>query len=411
LIKFILFFTIAMNNLITPKQQFGKHLLDLFFLDKQYVNVNHGSYGSPPRAVIAKHRQYQEECDHNTEKWFRYTVFERLNETIKAVASYVNADAEDIVLVENASDGVNSVFRSLNFKQGDKILVFDCAYAMVKSLLQYLEDNNKIQIIRFVLDTETLNSDEKIIQALKDLLEKEGPIQFASFDHIPSVPHVILPIKELTQILKNHNTTVFIDGAHTVGQIPVDIKDINPHFYLSNFHKWGYAPKSVSFLYVAKEFQEKVHPNIITAFYKKGFSNEYAYTGTRDYSSHLTIKDALEFRKQFGEKEIMEYINNLAWEAGKEVARVWGTEMLIKDKSRIGSMVNVRIPISDDAILAKAVYKCLYEHNTFVVVYKHNDGNSYTRMSAQIYNEISDYTYAAETFLKVINELKASKEN
>ena len=199
---------------------------------------------------------------------------------------------------------------------------------------------------------------------------------------------------------------VFVDGAHTVGSIPLNIKDLDPHFYISNFHKWAYAPKSSTFLYVSKDFQEIVHPNIISVQYKKGFTNEYSYTGTRDYSAYFSIPDALQFRKGFGEMDIMKYMNDLAWEAGLEVARIWGTEMLISEKSRIGSLVNVRIPCNDEQLLLKANYIALYEHNVFVVVFKFNDGNFYTRLSAQIYNELSDYVYAAETFLKIIDQLK-----
>ena len=406
----LIYFNLLVYSLVNSNPKFGKHLLDLFFLEKDYININHGSYGSPARSVVAKHRAYQEECDSNTEKWYRYKIYEKLNTTRKTIANYVNAEVDDVVLVENASDGVNSIFKSIKFNPGDKVLIFDCAYGMVISTLNYMVDMYQIQFIKLVLDKETINSDQKILIRLEEILEKEGPIKFASIDHIPSVPHVVIPVKEITRILKKHNVIVFVDGAHTVGSIPLDIKDLNPDFYISNFHKWAYAPKSATFLYVSKEFQNMVHPNIISFQYKKGYTNEYSYTGTRDYSAYFSIPDALEFRKAFGEKDIFQYMNDLAWEAGKEVVRIWGTEMLILEKNRIGSLVNVRIPCNDEQILNKANYKALYEHNVYVVVFKYNDGNFYTRLSAQIYNELSDYVYAAETFLKIINDLKSQVE-
>jgi len=306
---------------------------------------------------------------------------------------------------------VNSIFKSMKWLRGDKILILDCAYEMVRSTAQYLVDEYQIEVVKLPLDKDVINSDEKILQRFEEILKKEGPIKLAAIDHIPSVPHVILPIKEIVAIFRKYNVPVFVDGAHAVGQIPIDVKDINADFYLSNFHKWGYVPKSVSFMHVSKEFQSKVHPNVITAKYKTGFSNEYSYVGTKDYTAIFTIKDALDFRKMFGDRDIMDYMNNLAWEAGKEVAKIWGTEMLIIDKCRIGSMANVRIPFNDEQLLRKAVDVCLTQHNTFIVVYKHNDGNFYTRMSAQIYNELSDYTYAAEKYLQVVHDLMKAKEN
>lgn len=50
--------------------QFGKKLLNDFFLDPSYINVNHGSYGSCPRQVMAVKRQFEEQMDFNTEKWY-----------------------------------------------------------------------------------------------------------------------------------------------------------------------------------------------------------------------------------------------------------------------------------------------------------------------------------------------------
>jgi selenocysteine lyase/cysteine desulfurase len=45
-------------------------------------------------------------------------------------------DEEEVVLVENASSGVNGLLRSLPLKKGDRVLVFNTAYGMVKHTLE-----------------------------------------------------------------------------------------------------------------------------------------------------------------------------------------------------------------------------------------------------------------------------------
>jgi hercynylcysteine S-oxide lyase len=380
---------------------FGRILLNLFYLDKLYHNVNHGSFGSPPREVITKYREYQEQMDFNPEKFIRFTLNEKINETRKIVSEYINAELDNLVLIENASDGINAVFKSLLVNPGEKILIFDISYTSVKNTAKYLKENRGIEIVEIILSEECLNNYEKLLNHIESIVLKNLPIKLASVDHISSVPALILPVKKIISLLRKYNIPVFIDGAHVVGQIPLDIKDINPDFYISNFYKWAFAPKSVSFLYVKKDFQHLIHPNIISSYYGKGFVWEFAFTGSKDYSAYLCIKDALEFRKKIGEDEIIYYNRNLAWQAGQEIAKVWGTEILIKDKMKTPAMVNVRVPCDDPDLIEKIVKEALFEYNTYIPCFKFNNGKIYARFSAQIYNEISDYLYAANIFKKL----------
>jgi selenocysteine lyase/cysteine desulfurase len=46
----------------------------------------------------------------------------------------------------------------------------------------------------------------------------------AVIDHISSVPALIMPVKELVELFHSYKIAVVIDGAHAVGQIPIDLK-------------------------------------------------------------------------------------------------------------------------------------------------------------------------------------------
>ena len=61
----------------------------------------------------------------------------------------------------------------------------------------------------------------------------------------------MLPIVELVALChKSGIKEVFVDGAHAVGQIdPLSMRDIGAEYYVSNLHKWAFAPPSVAFFY------------------------------------------------------------------------------------------------------------------------------------------------------------------
>jgi hypothetical protein len=71
---------------------FGKKRLSDFYLDPNYVNINHGSYGSCPKSVIELKRKFEEQMDFNTEKWFRADSEKLVNEMRKYVANYINCN-------------------------------------------------------------------------------------------------------------------------------------------------------------------------------------------------------------------------------------------------------------------------------------------------------------------------------
>jgi selenocysteine lyase/cysteine desulfurase len=326
-----------------------------------------------------------------------------MQQTLREIAQYVSVDAEDLVFVQNATQGTNAVMRSFNWEKGDKILCFDIAYVNVVGLLNFLKDQHDLNIVKVELTEEVLQSEDLIVERVKEAIEGNGKIKFAILDHMTSFPATIIPIKRIIDILKRNDIPVFVDGAHVVGQIPLNVTDLDCDFYVSNFHKWGYAPRAATFLYVKKKWQNTVHPAVITHYYGKGFQKEFLYEGVKDMTPLIAVGEALRFRQRFGEEDIMNYMRTLAWEAAKLVARIWGTELLVKDKERVGSLINVRAPSDDYEALTSAQNQLHKEYKTYVMLFKFTNGHYYVRLSAQIWNELSDYENVADEFLKLVN--------
>ena len=110
-------------NVISVNQtKFGKHLRPLFFIGNDFINVNNGSFGTPPREIVQKQREVQELFESNPDKFIRFEMTDKINESKEAIGKYVNADPNDLVLMENSSEALNSVFRSLLTKKGEKVL-------------------------------------------------------------------------------------------------------------------------------------------------------------------------------------------------------------------------------------------------------------------------------------------------
>lgn len=112
-------------------------------------------------------------------------------------------------------------------------------------------------------------------------------------DHVTSVPSVVFPIDLLSEFFREKGIIFVVDGAHAIGNVGVNIAEMNPSAYFSNFHKWSFCPKNASFLYLDDSLRETVKPIITGNFYGEGPEREFYWTGTRDFSSYLTIKKGI----------------------------------------------------------------------------------------------------------------------
>lgn len=330
------------------------------------------------------------------------TLIGALDHVRSRVAEYIQADARDVVFVDGASGGVNAVLRSIKLPPHASILYLNTAYQMVKNTIFYINGQQQERSVEVNISLPSTAS--QILAAVRQALDQNPSTLLASFSHITSIPAVILPVKELVQICHEKNVMVLIDGAHALGQIALNIPEIGADFYVANGHKWLFSPKGSAILWVARHRQHLIHPNVINDEGRGSsfFQLQFSYTGTKDYSAFLAMSAALDFREQIGgDAQIKEYVSRLALEGGKYLAQTLGTEGPMI--SRGLAMVNVPLP--------QAALKCcdmntakrlLVKHGTFVPIYPWQ-GQCFVRVSAQVYNEISDFMYLARTLLDVLS--------
>jgi len=323
--------------------------------------------------------------------WFREQYRAIIEKIRLQLSTYVNADEGGLVLVENASSGVNSVLRALKLQQGDTILYLSTAYAMVVNTLSYLNQRDGINLLKVQITFPTTS--DTIVAAVKQAIPNNHTIKLAIFSHVTSAPSIILSVQQLVAVCHAANIPVLLDGAHALGSIPIDIKALEADYYVANAHKWLYSPKGTAFLWVSSPLQSVLTPTVISSENRYGatsFIDKYGYTGTRDYTPFCSIGASLDFRAWVGEERIITYIHDLIVAAGKELAALWGTEMLTEDEAMIGPMVNVRLP-TNNAQLAMNLTRALFEANQMYIVVIELNGTFWTRLSGQIYLEMDDF--------------------
>jgi selenocysteine lyase/cysteine desulfurase len=349
-------------------------------------------------------------AEFNPDRWFRIEVQIEMDNLRKKLSKYVNCDPDDLVILENASAGINSILKSLKFQSNETILYYNIAYGMVKLTLQYVSSEifTQEQIIQVDLDHQTIQNTDLLLKKTQDTLNRIPNVKLIVFDHISSVPAVLFDIEKMIKYFRTKGILTLVDGAHAIGAIELDLNKIDPDFYLTNTHKWLYTHRSSCLLYVKKDLQKLIHP-IITSFgYLQSFQSEFFWLGTKDYSSYLTISDALDFRQTIAsETEIFSYNHQLAIQAGNLLAQMWNSSILISDEKYISTMNNIELPLMIDTLdkMNTLYQKLINEHNIFLPMFQFDD-KFYCRISAQIYMELNDYQTVGNIVLNKISNIK-----
>lgn len=405
--------------------EFGSPLMQKEFL-LEYKNFNHGSFGNCPKKVLDIQQKLRIRQEAMPDVWFRDDYKKLINETIEILSKVINVKSKDLVLIENASSGINSLLRSfLNWKKGDIVILFSTAYDMVKHTAVWLQETQGVKVVQVnisfpIEEGDAENAFTKPLEFfLQNLNEKEREkVRVVLLDHIVSVPAIIQPVKKLTEIIKFYakDAQVFVDGAHALGQVEsLDLQKLGRiDAYLSNGHKWLFSAKGSAFLWVNPEIQTLnfPEPTVISSENKPSSTplwERFMYTGTRDYTSFLTIPYAIEFRNELGgDKKIFNYCHNLAINAGDYLAKLWNTS-LMAPSSIHSMMINIVLPTKDFEKAKAMQIKLLNEHKIYMIVLQEPFSKIvYTRLSAQVYLNLNDFKELGYIIKKYLMESSIS---
>ena len=123
------------------------------------------------------------------------------------------------------------------------------------------------------------------------------------------------------------------------------------------------------------------------------FATRWEWTGTQDLSSFCSLSTAIALRRWLGgEAKIQGYNADLAQRGGAAAAKVLGGRWF---GSEGAALVNVEVPVKHvESAAEKLQLAVAQNHPTFVMFYAHA-GSVWIRLSAQIWLEESDFTWAA----------------
>lgn len=296
------------------EEDYWKMIRAQFPLGNSKVFLNNGTMGPSPFPVL--NEVYQDMLDVDTNG--RYGGHE--DTAIASLARILGAKNTEITLTRNVTEGINISCWGLPLKAGDEVIM--SAHEHVGNAAPWL---NRAKLHGIKIKTIQLGSTaEETLQNVKIAISKSTKV--IALPHIPCTIGQILPISEICKLAREKGIFSFVDGAHPLGMIKVDLKAIGCDMYAGCCHKWLLGPKGTGYLYVSESFR-----NTLQAYYGgggfdtgwdmlgnppelKGYvdNGHRYYYGTQNASLFKGISKAVEFHEEIGIEKIEKRIRELA---------------------------------------------------------------------------------------------------
>jgi len=324
---------------------YGRSARPLWHLAPDAIFLNHGSFGACPREVFAEQERLRLEMEAQPDRFFRDRIMPdagdtALRQAIAALARFVGVPGEELALAENATLAVQAVVRSMAFTPGDEILITDHTYNAVRLIVEArcAETGARATVVRLPLPADQ----DSVVEAFRAGMTSR--VRLAIVDHITSPTALVLPVERIAAEARKVGARVLVDGAHAVGHVPLDLRQLGVDWYVSNAHKWLFAPRGTAFLHAAPDAARLTLPPLVSHYVGLGFPRSFDWVGTRDYTAWLALPAALRFFESLDPPSARAYRERLMRHATQAMLAVGARA--VADDSLCGSMRSFALPQS-----------------------------------------------------------------
>jgi len=379
------------NSELTRNEKFWSGVRRDFDVSERFINLENGYWGLMARPVFDAYARYIRMVNKNGSHFVRREYNTLFDTAVARTTEAVGAKPGELVLTRGATEALKSLiggYRGLN--PGDVLMYADLDYYSMQDAIDRVAKRDRCAVVRINIP-EPVTYDG-IIQFYSDALKQNPRTKLLLLTHVNHKTGLIVPVREITAIAREHGVDVIVDAAHSIGQIDYSIDDLGADFIGFNLHKWIGAPVGVGAMYVKASRLNDITPDIASSKSEQDNLEGRVHTGTANFAAMLTVPAAFDYHEKIGRgaKEArLRYLRNVWVDAANDIDNL---QILAPDDKRLhAAITSFRIKGITSVDANKAIVeRLLKEHGVFTV---HRTGitkGACVRVTPSIFNSVEE---------------------
>jgi cysteine desulfurase / selenocysteine lyase len=181
---------------------------------------------------------------------------ERFDEAVTTIARFINAEPDEVVLTQNATQAINLAALTLDFEPGDEIVLSSLEHTSNMAPWMRISGRRDVKV-RWYQAGRTEHFD---LDRFTDLLTPKTKL--VTLAHVSNVIGSVVPVAEVGRICRERGILFLVDAAQSTPHMLDDVKAIDCDFLAFSGHKM-LGPTGVGALYVRRELGQRLVPAVL----------------------------------------------------------------------------------------------------------------------------------------------------
>jgi selenocysteine lyase/cysteine desulfurase len=342
-------------------EAFWSRVAQQYRVPPNIINLEAGYFGLMSAPVLDAFHRNTDRANNGSSFFARREFPAIYQATRQKVAAFVGAKVTELALTRNASEALQALISQYNKAgAGDTVMYADLDYNAMQWAMNELAGRRGASVARLVIPEPATH--DNVLDAYRKALAANPKTKLLLLTHCNNKTGLIVPVKEIAALARAQGADVVVDAAHSFGQVPLTMADLDAEFVGLNLHKWVGAPIGAGAMFIRQDRIASIDRAHADESAAPTTIDTRVHTGTVNMATMMTVPDALEFQSSIGIENKAARLRYLRDRWVNAVRGVKGVDILTPDDPyMVGAITGIRLHGRGDAASNRALTTTLLD--------------------------------------------------